>query len=56
MRNKILIVEDEFVVANALRLAVQQAGYRVTDIVASAGKPMRVWKNKNQILYCWIFV
>ncbi|WP_221391037.1 sigma 54-interacting response regulator [Dyadobacter sp. NIV53] len=38
MRNKILIVEDEFVVANALRLAVQQAGYRVTDIVASAGE------------------
>jgi len=36
MSNKILIVEDEFVVANALRLAVEQAGYSVTGIVASA--------------------
>jgi len=35
MNIKILIVEDEFIVANALRLAVAQAGYQVTDIAAS---------------------
>ena len=35
MNIKILIVEDEFIVGNALRLAVEQAGYSVTGIVAS---------------------
>ena len=35
MNTKILIVEDEFIVGNALRLAVEQAGYSVTGIVAS---------------------
>jgi DNA-binding NtrC family response regulator len=36
MSIKILIVEDEFIVANALRLTVEQAGYRVNGIAASA--------------------
>lgn len=35
MNIKILIVEDEFVVGNALRLAVENGGYSVTGIVAS---------------------
>lgn len=35
MDNKILIVEDEFVTANALRLLLEQAGYSVTGIVSS---------------------
>lgn len=35
MNIKILIVEDEFIVGNALRLAVGSAGYSVTGIVAS---------------------
>ena len=35
MNTKILIVEDEFIVANALRLAVEKAGYIVTGIVTS---------------------
>ncbi|SHN41902.1 sigma-54 dependent transcriptional regulator [Chitinophaga sp. CF418] len=35
MNIKILIVEDEFIVGNALRLAVETAGYRVTGMVAS---------------------
>jgi DNA-binding NtrC family response regulator len=35
MNTKILIVEDEFIVANTLRLAVERAGYSVTGIVAS---------------------
>jgi DNA-binding NtrC family response regulator len=36
MSIKILIVEDEFIVANALRLTVEQAGYKVNGIAASA--------------------
>jgi DNA-binding NtrC family response regulator len=36
MKKKILIIEDEFVVANALRLTLEQAGYNVTGIAASA--------------------
>jgi len=36
MNKKILIVEDEFVVANALRLTLEQAGYTVTGIAATA--------------------
>jgi DNA-binding NtrC family response regulator len=36
MSIKVLIVEDEFVVANALRLALKQAGYQVTGIAVSA--------------------
>jgi DNA-binding NtrC family response regulator len=35
MKKKILIVEDEFVVANALRLTLEQAGYTVTGIASS---------------------
>ena len=36
MNKKILIVEDEFVVANALRSTLVQAGYTVTGIAPSA--------------------
>ncbi len=36
MGNKILIVEDEFVVANDLRLILMNAGYRVNGIATSA--------------------
>lgn len=36
MGKKILIVEDEFIVANGLRLILQQAGYSVNGIAASA--------------------
>jgi DNA-binding NtrC family response regulator len=35
MMNKILIVEDEFIVANDLRLTLQQAGYKVIGVAAS---------------------
>ena len=35
MSKKILIVEDEFVVANDLRLILRQAGYRVAGIATS---------------------
>jgi len=36
MASNILIVEDEFVVANALRLVIKQAGYHVCGISTSA--------------------
>lgn len=36
MKKKILIVEDEFIVANNLRQVVQRFGYEVTGIAASA--------------------
>ncbi|GAB4018437.1 sigma 54-interacting transcriptional regulator [Spirosoma koreense] len=36
MSTKILIVEDEFVVANSLRLLLRQAGYTVSGIATSA--------------------
>ncbi len=36
MNNKVLIVEDEFIVANDLRLTLKQAGYDVTGIAISA--------------------
>ncbi|TDO20288.1 sigma 54-interacting response regulator [Pedobacter duraquae] len=36
MDKRILIVEDEFVVANALRLTLEQANYTVTGIASSA--------------------
>jgi DNA-binding NtrC family response regulator len=36
MSKAILIVEDEFIVANDLRLILTEAGYRVTGIAASA--------------------
>lgn len=35
MSKKVLIVEDEFIVANDLRLLLQQAGYKVLGIAAS---------------------
>lgn len=35
MNDKILIVEDEFIVANDLRVILQQAGYKVMGIAAS---------------------
>jgi len=35
MLNKILIVEDEFVVANDLRLILEQAGYQIVGVAAS---------------------
>ncbi|CAM4418687.1 Response regulator receiver domain-containing protein [Pedobacter westerhofensis] len=36
MKKSILIVEDEFVVANSLRLTLKQAGYQVAGIAASS--------------------
>lgn len=38
MKRKILIVEDEFIVANDLRMVLQRAGYAVCGIAGSAGE------------------
>lgn len=38
MNKRVLIVEDEFIVANDLRLILKQAGYRVMGIASSAGE------------------
>lgn len=47
MNKKILIVEDEFVVANALRLTLVQAGYTVTGIASSAEEADEQLKNQR---------
>jgi len=44
MSNKILIVEDEFVVANDLRLILVNAGYQVTGIAISAERAEELLK------------
>jgi len=47
MNKKILIVEDEFVVANALRLTLLQAGYTVTGIASSAEEADKQLQNQK---------
>jgi len=41
MKKKILIVEDEFVVANDLRIMLEAAGYEVMGIAISAEAAMK---------------
>lgn len=51
MNCKILIVEDEFVVANALRLVIKQAGYHVCGIATSAeNAEIAIQKTKPDIV------
>ncbi|MCS3798567.1 sigma 54-interacting transcriptional regulator [Niastella sp. OAS944] len=47
MNTKILIVEDEFIVANTLRLAVAKAGYSVAGIVASVEEAEEYLQNQK---------
>jgi len=42
MTQKILIVEDEFIVANDLRIMLERAGYNVCGIAASASKALEL--------------
>ena len=42
MKKKILIVEDEFVVANDLEIMLEAAGYETAGIVVSAEAAMEV--------------
>lgn len=42
MRRKLLIVEDEFIVANDLQLILEGHGYKVTGIAASVGEALEM--------------
>jgi len=46
MRNKVLIVEDEFVLANDLRLLLEQSGYKVIGIAASAEESAEIMQKQ----------
>jgi DNA-binding NtrC family response regulator len=47
MKENILIVEDEFIVANDLRIMLQKAGYNVCGIAPSVAKALDLIKAKN---------
>ncbi|WDF56103.1 sigma 54-interacting transcriptional regulator [Mucilaginibacter sp. KACC 22063] len=47
MKENILIVEDEFIVANDLRIMLQKAGYTVCGIAPSVAKALDLIKAKN---------
>jgi len=50
MREKILIVEDEFIVANDLRLILERAGYRVCGIASSVAESLEIIGQQNPSL------
>jgi DNA-binding NtrC family response regulator len=47
MNENILIVEDEFIVANDLRIMLQKAGYKICGIAPSVAKAMALIKAKS---------
>ena len=47
MKENILIVEDEFIVANDLRIMLQKAGYNICGIAPSVAKALDLIKAKN---------
>ncbi|MCC8407857.1 sigma 54-interacting transcriptional regulator [Mucilaginibacter sp. UR6-1] len=47
MKENILIVEDEFIVANDLRIMLQKAGYQVCGIAPSVAKALDLIKAKS---------
>ncbi|MEO3404728.1 sigma 54-interacting response regulator [Mucilaginibacter sp. CAU 1740] len=47
MKDNILIVEDEFIVANDLRIMLQKAGYKVCGIAPSVAKAVDLIKTKS---------
>jgi DNA-binding NtrC family response regulator len=47
MKENILIVEDEFIVANDLRIMLQKAGYKVCGIAPSVAKAIDLIKSKS---------
>jgi len=47
MNPKILIVEDQFIEANSLRISLQKAGYTVCSIAASVDEAIKI-KNKEK--------
>src|SRR5271154_4913326 len=47
MREKILIVEDEFIVANDLRIILGKAGYQVCGIASSVEQARKLIEQKR---------
>jgi len=47
MKQKILIVEDEFIVANDLRIMLEKAGYKVCGIAPSVVKALELIESKE---------
>ncbi|AYL96933.1 sigma-54-dependent transcriptional regulator [Mucilaginibacter celer] len=47
MNNKILIVEDQFIEANSLRISLQKAGYAVCEIASTVEEAIKI-KNKEK--------
>lgn len=57
MSSKVLIVEDEFIVANDLHLILKQAGYIVTGIAVSAEEAYeQIAKNKPDLVLLDIYL
>ncbi|WP_433832018.1 sigma 54-interacting transcriptional regulator [Flavobacterium anhuiense] len=57
MSSKVLIVEDEFIVANDLQLILKHAGYIVTGIAVSAEEALEnITKNKPDLILLDIFL
>lgn len=50
MKEKILIVEDEFILANGLRLMLKEAGFEVCEIASSVPKARVIIKKENPTL------
>jgi CheY-like chemotaxis protein len=50
MKEKILIVEDEFIVANDLQLTLEKAGYFVCGIASSVNEAREIVKKENPSL------
>ena len=50
MREKILIVEDEFILANGLRLMLKEAGFDVCEIAGSVPKARVIIQKENPTL------
>jgi two-component system response regulator HydG len=47
MKEKLLIVEDEFIVANDLKIMLQKAGYQVVGIAASVAQARKLIEEKS---------
>ncbi|WP_433830281.1 sigma-54-dependent transcriptional regulator [Flavobacterium anhuiense] len=47
MKEKLLIVEDEFIVANDLKIMLQKAGYQVVGIAASVAQALKLIEEKK---------
>ena len=53
MQGKILIVEDEFIIASDLRMILERAGYEIAGIASSVPKAMEIINLKRP---AWVFV